>query len=145
MSEKEKTARQQTPLVLYPVSKGPCQSCPLHQGSGHRLHWYWAFSFLQVHVAIIAVHRAPVQSHFIFEYPTVLRYLEGLLHTCPQLRSPAPIWDLSGVLLWLMEPPFKPLSASRQLSCRHVSIESARPKLLGLDSCKSHFTGTRWC
>ncbi|XP_050804595.1 uncharacterized protein LOC127048745 [Gopherus flavomarginatus] len=90
-----------------------------------------ALSSLRVHLAAISAFHPGVDGCSVFSHPMVARFLKGLERLYPQIRPPAPSWDLNLVLTRLMAPPFEPLATCSLLylswkTAFLVAITSAR-------------------
>lgn len=88
-------------------------------------------SSIRVYFTAISAHPPGVDSSPIFSHPLVKRFLRGLMHFYPPVRSPPPVWDLPLVLRRLTRTPFEPLGSCdlRLLTWKTaflVSITSAR-------------------
>ncbi|XP_050809179.1 uncharacterized protein LOC127051204 [Gopherus flavomarginatus] len=90
-----------------------------------------AISSLRVHLAAISTFHPGADGRSVFSHPTVSRFLKGLERLYPNVRPPAPTWDLNLVLSRLMGPPFEPLATCSLLylswkTAFLVAITSAR-------------------
>ncbi|XP_050800475.1 uncharacterized protein LOC127046887 [Gopherus flavomarginatus] len=93
-----------------------------------------AISSLRVHLAAISTFHPGEAGSSVFSHPIVSRFLKGLERLYPQVRQPAPTWDLNLVLTRLMGPPFEPLAACSLLylswkTAFLVAVTSARQVL----------------
>lgn len=101
----------------------------------------------------MSARQSAVQSCLVFSYPTVSKFLKGLLHTYPPVRELSPAWDLNTVLLRLVKSRFEPrrmflipLRSEDDLpsSC-YFSQNSEWAQALLADPPLQHSMGTRQC
>ncbi|XP_039386017.1 uncharacterized protein LOC120400862 [Mauremys reevesii] len=102
------------------------------------LDYYWslkqqglAVPSLRVHLAAISTFHPGENGRLVFSHPVVSRFLKGMERLYPQVRCPAPTWDLNLVLTRLMSAPFEPLATCSLLylswkTAFLVAITSAR-------------------
>lgn len=70
----------------------------------------WTEPFLNSSVpAAVSAHHSGIDGSPVFLHALVKRFLRGLVHVYPLVRSPPPVWDLPLVLRRLTRNPFEPL------------------------------------